>query len=117
MRIEFVQERAFDYPYDIKETTMSAIMLACPLYFAPTAMRGFNSIVYPNVCHYGDGKNYFITSECQGLAYPRLYSIRQYVGGNNIVTIGKFQQYTSLREAEYALVSGKAFESEDNDNG
>ena len=63
-------------------------------FFDPATMRFFDSKVYDKV--FGD---YFVTSE-QAPAGLRRYSVRKvnWVTGE-VVTVGQFQEFESLREA------------------
>ena len=117
MRIGFMAERAFGYFTDLKvyrniDQIKRDAYYAGSHFFDKGTMRSFKSRVYDEIYHYGDGKNYFITSERFNNDSPRLYTLRQYLHEGEIKTIGEFQQYTSLRAVRKAILSGKAFESE-----
>ena len=67
-------------------------------FFSKDAMRFFNSRISS---YTRDG--YFITSEKQDHDSRRKYTLRYINPNGSIDTIGKFQQYDTLKEAKEAL--------------
>lgn len=87
---------------------MQQVRNAHRIWFSPDTMKFFRSIVETDLVK----GQYFITSERQKNEENKKYTIR-HADHNVIKTIGKFQQYTSLAEAEKAL--NDIIESEENE--
>lgn len=87
---------------------MGQVKKAHKLWFSPDTMRFFRSIVETDLVK----GQYFITSERQKNEENKKYTIRK-ADNISVRTIGKFQQYTSLAEAEKAL--NDIIESEENE--
>lgn len=68
-------------------------------WFSPSTMRFFGSKIYPDIV----GGRYFISSEKNFDSTQRLYTIRVVTDDGTIDTVGKFQGFTSLRQARKAL--------------
>lgn len=68
-------------------------------FFDADTMSFFNSKVVNKVWH----GRYFITSEQYNATSPRLYTIRYSTDQGRIETLGIFQQYKTLRQAEKAI--------------
>jgi hypothetical protein len=68
-------------------------------YFSPDTMAFFNSRVEgPEVF----GGRYFVTSEQYEIDHPRLYTVREASENGRIDTVGDFQAYETLEEAQDA---------------
>lgn len=70
-------------------------------FFDDATMRFFSSRILPTVykgC-------YFITSERDVYrdSNPRIYTVRMYLGGGNIETVGEFGQYRTRQQAQSAI--------------
>jgi ribosomal protein S27AE len=70
-------------------------------FFDESTMRFFSSRILPTVY----GGRYFITSERDVYrdSNPRVYTIRKYIGGGTIGTVGDFGGYRLRRQAVSAL--------------
>lgn len=68
-------------------------------WFSPSTMRFFGSKVYPDLV----GGRYFISSEKNFDDSKRLYTLRMVTDDGTIDTVGKFQEFASLRQARKAL--------------
>jgi len=66
-------------------------------WFDPSSMRFFRSRVGDAV--YGDGGNFFVSSEQFDDRSPRLYTVRVAYDDGSIDEVGKFQQYPTYGEA------------------
>ena len=68
-------------------------------FFDAGALRFFNSRILPQL-YAGD---YFITSERFDEKSPRLFTIRKADARGDVDTVGEFQQYDTVRDAQVAL--------------
>lgn len=64
-------------------------------WFDPDSRRFFKSRASGPVI----AGRYFVSSERQSMAYPRLYTIREVNENGAIGTVGEFQEYASKRTA------------------
>lgn len=70
-------------------------------WFEPGAIRFFRTKIHTSELIHG---RYFVTSEQFDDASPRLYSVRMVKPNFGINTVGKFQGYKTLTEANRAAV-------------
>lgn len=69
-------------------------------WFDRGAMRFFSTRIETKLCA---GK-YFVTSECYGAGYPRLYSVREVSADGSVRTVGEFQAYKTLEDAKREIM-------------
>ena len=75
--------------------SLSQVQHENQLWFSHSSMEAFNSIVESDLI---DGR-FFVTSERREKALPKRFTIRKVASDIGIATIGKFQQYKSLKGA------------------
>jgi hypothetical protein len=67
-------------------------------WFEKSTMKFFNSRVESRLL----GGRYFITSERRELTFPKRYTVREVLPDGGIKTVGEFQGYTLLEDAQIA---------------
>ena len=72
-----------------------------PLWFSHDTMQFFNSCIVTDLIK----GRFFVTSERMELDMPKRYTVRKASGYKNIVTVGKMQQYKTLKGAEAAITA------------
>jgi len=70
-------------------------------FFSPDAMRFFSSRIC-QLCWKKDNDIFFVTSEKNGNSY-RKYTIRKSSTSGDITTMGEFQAYDTINEANMAI--------------
>lgn len=79
---------------------MAANRAAGHHFFDADALRFFNSTIHPRVY----AGRYFITSEFYDEDHPEGFSLRASLDNGHVASIGEFQGFASLEEAEDALI-------------
>lgn len=79
-------------------TSIEQIKNDFPHFFKKNAMKGFHTIVHPEI-YYGC---LFITSEKFEIESPRFYNVREVVNGD-LHTVGTFMYHSYKRQALKAL--------------
>lgn len=69
-------------------------------FFSPDTMRFFNSRVESSHVH---GGKYFVTSERREADMPKRYTIRESLADGSIQTVGDFQAFDTLADAERTI--------------
>ena len=69
-------------------------------WFSPGALRFFNSHIHSPVF----GGRYFVSSERFDETYPKLFTVHRINDEGHIETIGEFQQYETLDDAQAAAI-------------
>jgi hypothetical protein len=71
-------------------------------FFEASAMRFFNSTLYPRVY----GGRYFITGERIDFDHRERFTIRVALDNGHVKTVGDFQAFAAYEDAEDAVIEG-----------
>jgi hypothetical protein len=69
-------------------------------FFDKSTMQFFNSQIQSGC----NGKGFFITSERCDCNYPRLYTVRRMMSNGDVETIGKFQEFKTIKVARQKII-------------